>query len=152
MCKLNEIRKHLIQVSAQKKPFVPACANRPKITKLSDCCPNYPNLIAKNETAVECTKKCPSNDKKKLACCFNDCAMAEFGVLTMGEYDPASMKAALVKMIVSEEWSPEVIKKFNYRASNLILSVNFCPMQVIEKVISECVEKGECLSLKELFH
>lgn len=44
--------------------------------------------------------------------------MDAFGVLTAGKYDTASMKAALVKMIVSEEWTPEVIKSFDYQATN----------------------------------
>lgn len=88
------------------------CANPPKGPKLSDCCPNFPTFFSKNAMEKTCNDKCKSSPFGQKVCCFTDCAMSDFGVLTDGKFDAAKAKKVVAGLVQgNKEWTPEVGKR-----------------------------------------
>lgn len=108
--KLNQIPRSSLNVLHSSQA---GCANPPKGPKLSECCPNFPTFFSKNAMAKTCNNKCQSSTFGQRVCCFTDCAMSDFGVLTDGKFDADKAKKMVAGLVNgNKEWTPEVGKGF----------------------------------------
>ena len=98
------------------------CANPPKGTKLSDCCPNSLNYFSQ-DSMKNCSNSCKGK-KDQEACCTTDCFLNAINVLQNGKFNAELAKDGLALLTSSNKaWTPKVrasIKKikFNYLKNN----------------------------------
>lgn len=59
--------------------------------------------------AKNCSEKCKDSERGQKACCFTDCAMEAFGVLTDGKFDAEKAKKEIARLVAEDpSWTPEV--------------------------------------------